>query len=239
MSFWGIYSFFYNFALKEWFPYWALLDDLINCAEIKAGENILDAGCGNGFLIRKIIKENSKKEIKVIGVDSNQTMLAFARRNCKGLPNVKFKISDLNQKLPFSNSSFDKIICCNTLYALENPERTISEFYRILKPGGLLIIANPKPSAEGKELFKEQIRILRKLSPFSKKLYHFFLFSLLMPINLVIMIMNKLILEKAKEKKYHFLEDRELKAIYQKVGFKNIKITSSYANQNWLIKGTK
>lgn len=239
MSFWGVYSFFYSFVLNEWFPYQKLLKDLISFLEIKNGEKILDAGCGPGFLIGKLIGENQNKEIKVVGLDSTATMIRFAKARCADFPNVGLKTADLNKKIEFPESFFDKIVCCNALYALKDPEKTIGEFYRILKPRGFLIIANPKPNAKGQALLKEHIKSLRELSPFSKKLYHAFLFFLMMPISFVIMLMNRIILEKGKQGEYHFFDKEELEKIFLKAKFKNIKIIPAYANQNWLVRGEK
>lgn len=239
MSFWGIYSIFYNSALKEWFPYQHLIRDLIDNLEVGEGDNILDAGCGGGFLIRKIIEENQSKRIKITGIDYRPEMINFAKRKCANFSDVDFKIADLNKKIKFPNDSFNKIVCCNTLYALENPEKVISEFYRILKPGGVLVVTNPKPENRGKVLLQEQIKSLKELTPISKKLYHIFLFFLLTPVSFVIIIMNKIISDRAKKGKYHFLDKKELEAIYQKPGFRNIRISSTYANQNLLVRGEK
>lgn len=239
MSFWGIYSFFYNLTLNKFFPYKKLMEDLINSLEIRSGDKILDAGCGPGFLIRKVAEKNKGKNLKILGIDSNPKMINYAQKRCANFPEINLKFIDLNKDLGLSEKSFDKIVCSNTLYALENPQKTINQFYRILNSGGYLVISNPKPGAKGGELFKEQIKTIANLKPIYKKIYHWLLFFLSMPIFLIIAIINKIILERAKKGKYHFLDKEELKEIYQKVGFKNLKITSTYANQNWLVKGIK
>lgn len=239
MSFWGIYSLVYNLALDKWFPYQKLIRDLISFLEVENGNRILDAGCGPAFLIRKLIGESQDQEIKVVGLDSSAMMIKFAKKRCADFSNVDLKIADLNKKIEFPENSFDKIVCCNILYALKDPEKTINEFYRILKPKGLLVAANPKPNAEGQALLKEHIKDLRELLPFSKKLYHVLLFFLIMPISFAIMLMNKIIIDKAKKGKYHFLDKEKLEKIFLKAKFKNIKIIPAYANQNWLIRGEK
>ena len=239
MLFWRIYSFFYNLALNNFFPYQRLTEDLINSLEIKNRDKILDAGCGPGFLIRKIAEGNKGKNLKILGVDSNQKMISYAKKRCADFPEIDFKLVNLNEDLNLPENSFDKIVCSNTLYALESPEKVIREFYRILNSGGYLVISNPKPEAKGGELFKEQIKILTELKPIYKKIYHWFLFFLTMPISLIIAIINKIIDERAKKGEYHFLDKEELEKICQKGGFKNLKITLTYANQNWLVKGEK
>lgn len=239
MSFWLIYSFFYNLTLNKFFPYQKLTEDLIDSLEIRNGEKILDAGCGPGFLIRKIAEKNEGKNLEILGIDSNQKMINYARKRCADFPEINLKFVDLNKNLGLPENSFDKIVCLNTLYALENPQKVIEQFYRILNSGGYLVISNPKPGAKGGKLFKAQIKALIELKPISKKIYHWLLFFLTMPISIIIGIINKIILERAKKGKYHFLDKEELEKIYQRSGFKNIKITSTYADQNWLVRGEK
>jgi ubiquinone/menaquinone biosynthesis C-methylase UbiE len=239
MSFWEIYSHFYDLSLRNWFPYKRLLEDLNNTLEIKEGEGILDAGCGPGFVIEKAIKENTGKRISVVGLDFSRGMIKRARKRCKNFSNVKLQVADLNKNLEFPDNSFDKVVCSNTLYALENPQRVISEFYRVLKPGAAVIIANPKPNAGEKELIREHLTALKKLTPIYKKIYHILTFVLLIPVNFVVIIINKIIIKKAKSREYHFIDKENLQRILQEVGFKNINISSCYADQNWLVRAEK
>jgi ubiquinone/menaquinone biosynthesis C-methylase UbiE len=166
-------------------------------------------------------------------------MIKRARKRCKNFSNVKLQVADLNRNLEFPDSSFDKVICSNTLYALENPHRVIFEFYRVLKQGGAVIIANPKPNAGEKELIREHLTALKKLTPIYKKIYHILIFLLLIPVNLVVSTINKVIIEKGKSKEYHFLDKEDLQKILQKIGFKSIDISSCYADQNWLVRAEK
>jgi ubiquinone/menaquinone biosynthesis C-methylase UbiE len=239
MSFWEIYSYFYDLFIRNWFPYRRLLEDLDNTLEIKEGEAILDAGCGPGFIIEKVIKENTGKGISVVGLDVSGGMIKRARKRCKNFSNVKLQVADLNKNLEFPNGSFDKVVCSNTLYALEDPQRVISKFYRVLKPGATVIIANPKPNPRGKELIKEQLTALKEIVPIYKKIYHIIIFLLLIPVDLVVIVINKIILEKGKSKEYHFLGREDLRKIFQEVGFKSVDISSCYADQNWLVRAKK
>jgi ubiquinone/menaquinone biosynthesis C-methylase UbiE len=239
MAFWEIYSCFYDLSMRNLLPYRRLLEDLNSTLEIKGRENILDAGCGPGFVIEKVIKENAGRRISVVGLDSSKTMIKRARRRCRIFSNVKLQIADLNRNLEFPDNSFDKVLCSNTLYALQNPQRVISEFCRVLKPGAAMIIANPKPNAGEKELIREHLTALNRLTPIRNKIYHIFISLLLIPINLVVITINKVIIEKGKSKEYHFLDKEHLQEILQEVGFKNIQTRSCYADQNWLIRAEK
>jgi ubiquinone/menaquinone biosynthesis C-methylase UbiE len=239
MPFWELYSYFYALSLRNSFPYRCFLEDISNTLSIKEGEGILDTGCGPGLLIEKIVAENKGRRISITGLDFNRKMIKHAQRRCKNLPNVKLKVADLNTRLEFPDGSFDKVICSNTLYALENPHRVISEFHRVLKQGGAAIIANPKPGAGQKELIKEHLTTLRKLTPIYRKICHILLFLLLLPVNVAVLTINRVIVEKGRSGEYHFLAKEDLRQILQEVGFRNIDISSCYADQDWLVRAEK
>ena len=239
MTFWEIYSYFYSLSLRNLVPYRRLLEDLSGALDIKEGESILDAGCGPGLVIKKIIEENKGKRISITGLDLSSRMIKHAQRRCKNFSNVKLQVADLNRNLEFPDSFFDKVVCSNTLYALENPRRVIFEFYRVLKQGGAVIIANPKPNAGEKELIRQHITALNKLTPLYKKIYCILVSLLLIPVDLVVITINKAILEKGKSREYHFLDKEDLHEILSEVGFKSIDISSCYADQNWLVRAEK
>jgi ubiquinone/menaquinone biosynthesis C-methylase UbiE len=215
------------------------LEDLSNTLDIKEGESILDAGCGPGLVIEKVIEENKGKGISITGLDLSKRMIKHAHRRCKKFSNVKLQVADLNKNLEFPDNSFDKVVCYNTLYALEDPQRVISEFYRVLKPGAAVIITNPKPNAREKELIREHLTALKKIAPIYKKIYNILIFLLLIPVNLVVITINKVIIEKGKSREYHFLGKEDLQKILQEVGFKSIDISSCYADQDWLVRAGK
>jgi len=239
MLLWKIYSYFYDLSLGNLFPYRQLLEDIDAALEIKGQESILDAGCGSGLVIQKLIKEHGGKRISIVGLDFSEAMIKCARRRCRLFSNVKLQIADLDKRLDFPSNSFDRVICSHTLYALENPQSTISEFYRILKPGAAVIITNPKSNAGEKALIREHLTMLNRLTPIYRKTYHIVISLLLVPVNLVVITINKVIIEKGKNREYHFLDKEELQRLLQEVGFENVDIGSCYANQDWLVRAEK
>jgi len=239
MPLWGLYAYLYGLSLKNLFPYRQLLQDLKNALDIKGQESILDAGCGPGLLLERIIQDHQGTGTTVTGVDLSRVMLQHARRRCKRFCNVRLVAADLNNKLDFPDGSFDKVICCHTLYALQSPPRTITEFYRLLKPGGILIIANPRPGAGQRELIREHVATLRKLTPMRKRAYHVLLFVALIPVNLIVVAINRLIIDRARRKQYHFLNEEDLKSALLQAGFKTVHISSCYAGQDCLVRAEK
>jgi ubiquinone/menaquinone biosynthesis C-methylase UbiE len=239
MPFWEIYSYFYSLSLGNLLPYLSLLEDLNDTLHVKEGESILDAGCGPGLVIQKVLKENQGSKISITGIDIDSRMIGHARARCKELFNVKLQFADLNGRLEFLDNSFDKVICSNTLYVLERPNTAISEFHRVLKPGGAVIIANPKPNAGQKALIKEHISALNRMTPFHKKAYHILVSFLLTPVNIAAIAINKIIVEKGRRGRYHFLSEEDLQRILQEVGFTSIQIKSCYADQDWMVRAEK
>jgi len=141
----------------------------IEFAEIKDSDNILDAGCGIGYLLREIRKKNER--CKLTGIDFNINV-----RNIK-IPDCDIRISDVNN-LQFKNNSFDIVIALDLLEHIKNVNIAIKEIKRVLKPGAKFIITGPTES-----LFYKICRFLLK-GTFSEKkgpgsgIHHHNIFSL-------------------------------------------------------------
>ena len=97
--------------------------------------NILDAGCGTGLLLKKLSSFG-----KTWGVDLSEEALRFAHKR-----KLKRLFLGSVTSLPFKKNTFDVIVCIDVLYHRRVSEDTkaLSEFYRVLKPGGILILKVP------------------------------------------------------------------------------------------------
>lgn len=104
---------------------------------IGSGNVVLDAGCGTGNLIRKIIDKN-----KVIGVDFSEEMIKKAKGKFIKNDNVELIKGDL-ASIDFPNEHFDTIVSINVLFNLDDPLKVINSFHNYLKKGGRLIISTP------------------------------------------------------------------------------------------------
>lgn len=103
------------------------------------GLTVLDAGCGGGKHCADLLAKGAIMH----GFDMSENMLAFAK-DALG-DQVEFKVADLSQPLPYQEGQFDRILCALALHYLEHWSTPLSEFYRVLKPGGEVVISTHHP----------------------------------------------------------------------------------------------
>ena len=97
--------------------------------------NVLDIGCGGGFLSEEFARLGSS----VIGIDLSTTSLRCAYEHSH-LEKLKIDyLAGAGEILPFSSSSFDIAICCDVLEHVDNLNEAVKEASRVLKPGGLFL----------------------------------------------------------------------------------------------------
>ena len=94
-----------------------------------------DAGCGNGIYL-KFLADKYPKAL-LFGFDFSQTIVEIARRNTI---NVEIKSGNL-EAAPYGGETFDLILCTQVIEHLLDDKKGVSELYRILKPGGYLVIS--------------------------------------------------------------------------------------------------
>lgn len=102
------------------------------------GERVLDAGCGTGLLLEQEALAVGS-EGRAEGLDYSDDMLAHARGRCADLPQVGLQQGSV-ESLPFDDASFDALSCTQCLLYVEDLDRALAEFYRVLKPGGRIAV---------------------------------------------------------------------------------------------------
>jgi ubiquinone/menaquinone biosynthesis C-methylase UbiE len=118
---------------------------LLQIVDPKAGDAILDAGCGTGNHLIKLALQTQNDQ-NCIGFDLSEESISEAKRkaSARGL-RIKFVVGDLNEmdRSPVQNDSFDVVISIYAIYYADDPKNTLAELSRKITPYGKLIIMGP------------------------------------------------------------------------------------------------
>jgi len=142
-------------TLIRWAPYYDFTVNLVTLGKaralrkmtvaqalIKPGDSVLDVGCGTGEVT--LLAKTRAKEGKVYGIDPAPEMIAVARsKAARKKLDVDFRLGVI-EALPFPDASLDVVTSSLMMHHLpeELKVRGLAEIYRVLKPGGRLLIAD-------------------------------------------------------------------------------------------------
>jgi len=117
----------------------------ISVARLKEGDKVLEIGFGTGQILLELAREVGERG-EVHGIEISPKMLERAMGRVKkyGLSNrVSLRLGDA-RRLPYDDSTFDVVFNSYMLDLIDTPEipQILSEFKRVLKPGGRLVLVN-------------------------------------------------------------------------------------------------
>lgn len=113
---------------------------LVEWSDLQEGEAVVDIGCGTGAAAR-FAAEKVGASGRVAGVDVNAGMIAVAQ-SLAPVPGAMIEwVECTAYQLPFTEAEFDVALCAQTLQFLEDRPRGLAEMYRILKPGGRVVVS--------------------------------------------------------------------------------------------------
>lgn len=104
--------------------------------------SVMEIGPGPGYLGLEWLKNT--QDTRLTGCEISEDMLEISRRNSKeyGLENRAVYIKGDVHNIPVSDGSFDAIISNDSFHEWVDPVKALNESYRVLKPGGKLIISD-------------------------------------------------------------------------------------------------
>ncbi|MDR6759150.1 ubiquinone/menaquinone biosynthesis C-methylase UbiE [Mycoplana sp. BE70] len=118
---------------------------------------VLELACGTGEVTRLIHELGHD----VTALDFSEAMLAVARRKHAGKSRLRFVLADAENTME-PKETYDAIVCRHLVWTLTRPEQAIQEWFRVLRPGGHLLVfdgdwAVPKPAGRVASLAIELI----------------------------------------------------------------------------------
>ena len=149
----SVYSYYKHHRIIRYLATIEILREVIEYKIMKIprswGTRLLDIGCGNGVFISKMQSLGWYVE----GTDIDLASIEYARNIFK--LNVHYgEIHDLSIR----SNSFDIITLNHVIEHIDNPSVLLSECYRILKPGGKLVLLTPNIESLGSKIFKQYWR---------------------------------------------------------------------------------
>lgn len=160
--------------------YVKLLDHVFHAlGPITPGQQILDAGCGNGnaglYFLNGLSSSTPdgvpcvEESIQYVGIDvvpdalkrANKAMVSATTYHARTSPPPVVTKSwaqvDLGQPLPFPDNRFDRIVSNLVIGYVHNPGAALRELYRVLAPGGRMVISNLKPNGDFSGIYQSLV----------------------------------------------------------------------------------
>lgn len=113
------------------------LSEALHQLALRGDEQVLDVACGTGLLAQMLRSE--WPSIRFVGVDLSEQMLAVARLRLPEQPGVEWRLGKAEQ-LPLPSGRFEIVTCTNAFHLVADQVAALSEFRRVLQPGGTLVL---------------------------------------------------------------------------------------------------
>lgn len=138
-----------------------LIAELARVSGARAGNDVLDIGCGPGKLVRAL-GALVGPEGTAVGVDPSASAVDYNRRH-DHFPNHRYQQATA-QGLTLPDTSFDVVTCTFVMHHVPEQHRcaAIEEMWRVLRPGGRLLLADADPSDRMRSALTRIRRLTRR-----------------------------------------------------------------------------
>jgi len=109
---------------------------------LRAGERVLDLGCGSGWatrLLARLVADGPEGFGQVVGLDISDEMIRQARQASRDFENVLYVWGSAD-KIPWEENFFDKVLSVESFYYYPDQERVLAELFRVMAPRGRMFI---------------------------------------------------------------------------------------------------
>lgn len=147
-----------DFERRTGLDYKTTISQIIQTADLFPGMRILDVPTGTGIIARQFIGKIGQ-EGKIIGVDATREKVEEARlaaQSAKATLRIEWRVMPV-EKLVFENDSFDLVTSAMAFHRLDG-EKFLTSVYRVLKPGGRLLIADELAPEIGTSPLRQSVR---------------------------------------------------------------------------------
>lgn len=139
------YSYNQDEAIVWEYFYKCIVDSFLRINFILSGKCILDAGCGDGELLKRLFNELREKNNlpdKCCGIDNSADAIKSAKNKLDAHFSITFdlRLGDIIKSFPWPDETFDLILSNVVFHNFEKKELALKEIIRVLKPNGTFIV---------------------------------------------------------------------------------------------------
>ncbi|MBU1565803.1 MAG: class I SAM-dependent methyltransferase [Proteobacteria bacterium] len=115
----------------------SLREKALSLTNVAQGNTAADIGAGTGFMTEGLLQQG----LQVIAVDQSAEMLDVLKKKFARYEGLDCRVGE-SEHLPIIDASVDYVFANMYLHHVESPQTTLMEMFRILKPGGKLVITD-------------------------------------------------------------------------------------------------